>query len=39
MAIIRARRDFYRMAQVAFTFVKKIGEHDCFLHTLHIGGK
>nr|KAG5698880.1 hypothetical protein BaRGS_006774 [Batillaria attramentaria] len=38
MVIIRAKRDFYRMAQTALTFVKKIGNHDAFLHTMHIGG-
>ena len=38
MVIIRAKRDFYRLAQAALTFVKKIGEYDAFLHTVHIGG-
>ncbi|KAK7087186.1 ribonuclease P/MRP protein subunit POP5-like [Littorina saxatilis] len=38
MVIVRAKRDFYRLAQAALTFVKKIGEHDAFLNTLHIGG-
>ena len=39
MVVIRAKRDFYRLAQTALTFVKKIGKYDAFLHTLHIGGE
>ncbi|KAL8584732.1 hypothetical protein ACOMHN_035652 [Nucella lapillus] len=36
--VIRAKRDYYQLAQTAFTLVKKIGVHSCFLHTLYIGG-
>ncbi|XP_076462655.1 ribonuclease P/MRP protein subunit POP5-like [Babylonia areolata] len=38
LVIIRAKRDHHHMAQAAFTCIKKIGDHDCYLHTLHIGG-
>ncbi|XP_025081969.1 ribonuclease P/MRP protein subunit POP5-like [Pomacea canaliculata] len=38
IVIVRAKRDFYRMAQTALSLVKKIDNIDAFFHLLHVGG-